>query len=76
MARPIIVTAVTTANGAQFGPGECHGVRPYSRRTGPVKGSVYHSGANGRRNAGFLRKERSNPVPTRGNSFAAILPNV
>jgi hypothetical protein len=56
MARPIIVTAVTTANGAHFGPGEHHGMPPYSRRSGPVKRSVYHLAAAGSGNPGFSRQ--------------------
>jgi hypothetical protein len=76
MARPIIVTAVTTANGAHFGPGECHGGRPYSRRTGPVKGFVYHSGGDGRGHPGPLRQEQSNSERNGGTGSVAILPNV
>jgi hypothetical protein len=76
MARPIIVTAVTTANGAHFGPGECHGMRPYSRRAAAVKRSVYHPGVKASPNAGFSRQQRSNTERGRGKSFAAILPNV
>jgi hypothetical protein len=37
MARTIIVTGVTTAGGAELGPGEDHGTGPYSRRVWSVK---------------------------------------
>jgi hypothetical protein len=37
MARPIIVTGVTTAGGAEFGPVRNHGEGPYSRMAGAVK---------------------------------------
>jgi hypothetical protein len=73
MARPIIVTAVTTANGAHFGPGECHGMRPYSRRPGAVKRVVYHLAAPGSRNPGFSRAKARRSKP---DGAAAILRNV
>jgi hypothetical protein len=37
MARTIIVTGVTTAGGAAFGPVQIHGAGPYSRTAGAVK---------------------------------------
>src|SRR5712664_1626823 len=37
MAQPVIVAAATAESGAALGPGEHHGMRPYSRKAGDVK---------------------------------------
>jgi hypothetical protein len=64
MARPIIVTGVTTESGAAFGPFQVHGGGPYSRMAGAVKAMLAQT-----RRAGFqTRRER-----TRAGSAATLL---
>jgi hypothetical protein len=80
MARPIIVTAVTTANGAHFGPGECHGnaaIQPNNQRCQELRFTIPLPIAAAAQ--GFYGKNSRTvvgPVPDRANGFAAILLNV
>jgi hypothetical protein len=79
MAQPVIVADATAAGGAAVGPGERHGMRPYSRKAGVVKivqsNLVLHVAALSAAKPHTRRLPAWLPSP-REHEFDAILPNV